>query len=108
MAVPSFAYDRILTSKWSMNPLPSVRRTPMSDGLPKQMPKFTRTMKRHQVSYLLTDAQVDAFYVWWETTASFGTKFFDFVNPRTDATEDGRIVTGSFNITPYDVCVSRF
>lgn len=109
MAIASFVYDRILTSRWVMNPQESVYRSPMDSGLPKQIPRFTKTLGINQMTYLFTAAQYATFEsVWWAQTSSFGSLWFDFVNPRTDIVSDGRIIGGAYQVNPYDICYDYF
>lgn len=100
MAEVGFSYYKRMRA-YTTAPQPSIRRTPMSDGLSKQAKRYQRTLDQHSVEYLMTNAQYLAFRTWWENTVEFGALWFDFVDPITDATIDGRIVGGSYSSTPY-------
>lgn len=102
MSVAAFAYTKILTGQYTQQVQSSVRRTQMSDGLAKQAKRYSKTYVRHNMVYLMTSAQYVSFLTWWENTANYGIEYFDFYNPQTGATEDGRIVGGDFTTSPFD------
>ena len=108
MTVAAFEYKKILSSRWTASPQKSVRRTPIENGLPKQIPRFSRTLSVNNMSYLLTAQQYQEFIIWWKDTASFGSQWFDFTDPVNDVVIEGRIQEGNYQVRPYDVCYSHF
>lgn len=108
MAVAAFAYTKILAS-YSAGPQPgAVRRSDMESGEPKQAPRFSRVLQQHNMKYLLTAAQYTSFITWWKSTANFGTAWFDYYNPITASTEDGRMVSGEYSVEPFSATLSHY
>ena len=102
MAATAFAYTKILTGTYSQVPVNATRRTPMSDGIAKQAKRFNKSYINHSMTYLMTNAQFASFKTWWTTTSSYGALAFDFLNPTTNTTVDGRIPDGVYNANPLN------
>lgn len=101
MAVAAFAYTKFFSSEMAVQNQPSVRRTVMSDGLPKQAQRYSRTLEQFSMVYFMSNAQFVSFRSWWDSTANHGTEWFNFTNPITDAVEDGRIINGAYTAVPF-------
>lgn len=98
-AFPSVRYD------WrdlSETPEPVVERTAMERGIPKQ--RRIASDARVEVALTLhfdTAAEVAAFESWFYGDINAGQDYFDWVNPRTSATLQARVVGGELGTLTY-------
>lgn len=74
---------------------PVVERTQMERGVPKQR-RVTSDVRREIEVTLHFDSKaiLASFETWFDSTIHSGQDFFDFVNPRTGAAQQGRFVGG--------------
>lgn len=61
-------------------------RSPMDNGPPKSRPRYSAVVKTFegQIS-LLSSADVDTLFTFYDTTLAFGSLPFDWIHPRTGA-----------------------
>lgn len=76
----------------------TVLRSDMDSGPAKRRRRFTAAPEPHSFTMELTDAQVDLFRTFFDTTIEGGALGFDMTNPRTLATD-----TWAFTKTPDPV-----
>lgn len=67
--------------------------TQMESGPAKIRRRFTKSLRRFQVSMLMTSAQATTFETFWQDTCKGGSIPFDWVNPRTRAASTVRFRT---------------
>jgi len=102
MAITSFQFTKILTGAYTQTPVDATRRTEMSDGVAKQATRFNKSYINHKMSYLMTAAEFASFKTWWTGSSGYGALAFNFANPTTNTTVDGRIPDGLYTATPND------
>lgn len=71
-----------------------VARTPMEDGMAKQLKTKSRVLVKRTVNYgMKTLANYQAFILFYQTTLNFGADWFNWVDPADGATKLARIVS---------------
>lgn len=80
---------------------PPVHRTEMERGSAKQTTAYSLQPMDYSVSYVYSNAEYATWETWWRSTINKGASWFDWVNPFTGATVQGRIKEGSFTASPY-------
>jgi hypothetical protein len=105
-ALPS--YVRILFAGYGEEFDPSVERTEMERGVPKQRVINSQVMQELHATLLFSStADAGSFETWYfDTIKRVG--FFDFVHPRTGATHSGRFKDASIGrLEPRNARYSR-
>lgn len=96
----SFTYDVIMNADLAESPGENIRRTEMEDGFIKQSRIRSKSLYTYNIRYLMSSANYASFLTWYDTTVNHGASFFDFANPITASTEQGRIVGGRWESRP--------
>lgn len=109
MADISFpTYGKLLTGSLTERPVPVIERTEMESGPQKQRRKQSTTMIERQVTYVFSAANYASFKTWFKDTALFGSLWFNWFDPVTSTTKDGRIVGGQIEAAPVDPKLSAW
>ena len=89
------AYAHLLLEGYSESRAPSLLRTEMEDGPPKQARIRSRALvTRKATVQLRSRADYQAFIVWFADELDEGALWFDFLDPVSKAVKQGRIVGG--------------
>lgn len=82
---------------------PIVHRTPMEQGLPKQLKGASRALVVRPVMYLaVTLADYNSFKTWHRVNVNLGADWFNWTDPVDSATKLARIKEGKFVARPWE------
>ena len=95
------SYCKIMSGGYSEQPQPSVLRTEMESGPPKQARVTSRAMVQRPVQLRIdTLANYNAFTAWVRDTLQCGALWFDYSDPVTASTKSARLVGGQYEAAP--------
>lgn len=107
------AYVRKLIDGYEKDRASAVSRTPMEDGMIKQLRFQSRTLvSRAFILQVDSLANYQAFITWFKSTVNYGADWFDMVDPEDNVSKLFRIVNGKlkkeepvFGTTSYRISV---
>lgn len=82
---PTTLPQYVLESGYQETTQDQTTETQMEAGPAKIRRRFTKSLKKFQVSMFLTSAQATTFETFWQTTCKGGSIPFDWKHPRTQA-----------------------
>jgi hypothetical protein len=95
------AYVKILFDQYAEEKESGILRTEFENGPPRQAKFKSRTLKTRSVRLFIdTNANFQAFETWFREDLEQGALFFDFTDPVTNQTTQGRFVSGVYTARP--------
>jgi hypothetical protein len=92
------SYAKILAEGYDKGRDTAVSRTPMEDGMVKQLKTKSRVLVTRQlVVQIDTAVDYQNFITWFQTTIDYGTLWFDFTDPEDGVVRLARIVNGKLD-----------
>ena len=103
------SYVKILFEGYSEQKESGIIRTEFETGPPRQARFKSRTMKTRNVQlYIETNANFQAFETFFIEDLKQGSLFFNFTDPLTGQTSEGRFVGGLYSAAPLGVPPDRW
>lgn len=104
-AFPSYA--QVVLDGYAVEQASALKRTEMDAGPAKQRLDRSRQMVEHTVTVRLRSrADYNAFMAWFRDTIHRGADWFDWVDPETLSTVQGRIQNGQISRKPMNSALS--
>lgn len=103
------AYVKIMLDQYSEQKESGIIRTQFEAGPPRQARFKSRTLKTRSCQlYIDGNANFQAFEAWFANDLEQGALFFDFTDPLTGQTNQGRFVGGLYSAAPLSVPPDRW
>ena len=103
------SYLSLTTRDFKEEPDEGVYRTPMEQGLPKQLAKSSRALVKRPVVYLAkTKADYLSFKAFVSTTLHNGADWFNWTDPVDGVTKLAQIENGKYSATPWTPTLSHW
>lgn len=102
-------YAKILYKDYSQKKESALLRTEMDSGPPKQAKIKSKVMLVRNVKiYLSSKSDFQSFEVWYDTTLSQGSAWFDFTDPVSGLTIEARFRDGGYTAQPMIADMSKW
>lgn len=103
------AYITILFADYQQSRESALLRTQMESGPPRQVKIKSRIMTTIQARlYIDSNAEYQQFLTWYREEIQEGALFFQFIDPLTSTTIEGRFVDGGFVSVPLSSSMNKW
>ena len=97
------SYAELSLEGFSEEPTSAVMRTETEDGFSKQAQRFSRSMVKRKISYLLIGKQkLEQFKTWVKNDIHHGADWFDWIDPVSGVSKQARIESGKVSYAPIE------
>ena len=101
--MPAFPdYGELLLSGYGESPETSIVRTEMESGPAKQAKVRSKELVKRNVTYRFTSEEYITWKTWRHDDIAMGALYFDWTNPLTGDTVQGRIENGTYTASAFN------